>query len=72
MFLEGPLIDEDLAQSLILIKHPGIHCCNQGVAANEVHLQCQDTEQQVAVGGRVQWRRAGHGNGLSWEDFVHD
>ncbi len=39
-----------------LVEHPGIHGGDQGVARNEVHLQRQDAEEQVAVG-----RVVGHG-----------
>jgi hypothetical protein len=38
--------------------NPGVHGRDQGVAADEVHLQSQDAEQQVAVS-----RRAPRGGG---------
>jgi hypothetical protein len=43
------LLQENLAQGLGLVEHPRMHRCNQGVSTDEVHLQGQDTEEQVAV-----------------------
>src|SRR6266852_1956742 len=57
---EGLLFDEDLADRLGLVEHPGIHGGNEGVAADEVHLKGQDAEQQIAVGARPAGGGVGH------------
>jgi hypothetical protein len=50
IFRECALRDEDLAEGLGLVQHPGVHGSDQGVPADKVHLKSQDAEQQVAVG----------------------
>jgi hypothetical protein len=47
--LEGTLFDEDSAQRPCLVQHPGMHACDQGIAADEIHLQSQDAEEQITV-----------------------
>ena len=59
------LLDQDLFQRLVLGEHPGAHRRQEGVAGHEVHLQGQDAEQQVAVGGRGTRRGFGHGGASS-------
>jgi hypothetical protein len=56
--LQRPLLGEDVAERPGLVQHPGVHGGDQGVLADEVHLQGQDAEQQVPVRGR-----GGHGDG---------
>jgi hypothetical protein len=58
--------DEDLSQGLVLVQDPGVHGPDEGIAADEVHLQGQDAEQQVAVGGRGTRRGFGHGGASSF------
>jgi hypothetical protein len=53
---ELALFAQDLPQGPRLVQHPGVHGRDQGVPADEVHLQGQDAEQQVAVSVR-----SGHG-----------
>jgi hypothetical protein len=67
VFLRGQaaLFDQDLPQGLVLGEHPGAHRRQEGVAGDEVHLQGQDAEQQVAVGGRGTRRGFGHGRASS-------
>ena len=48
---QGPLVLEDLAQRGRLVQHPGVHGGDQGVPGDEVHLQGDDTEQKVSIGG---------------------
>lgn len=48
---EGALLDQELAQGFGLVQDPGVHGGDQGVAADEVHLQGQDAEKQVAIRG---------------------
>ena len=48
---QGPLILEDLAQPGRLVQGPGVHGGDQGVPGDEVHLQGDDTEQKVSIGG---------------------
>jgi hypothetical protein len=38
-----------------------VHGSDQGIAADEVHLQGQDTEQEVAIGSRRRGRSVEHG-----------
>ena len=48
------MLDQDLAERLGLVQHPGVHGRDEGVAADEVHLQSQDAEEEVAVAaGRI-------------------
>src|SRR5205807_10210057 len=61
---QGPLLDEDLSQRLGLFEDPGVHCAEQGVARDKVHLQCEDTEEQIAVGR--------HGRLLRARDSTHE
>src|SRR5262245_66091654 len=46
---EGLLLDEDVAERPLLGGRPGGHGGNESVAADEVQLQREDPEQQVAV-----------------------
>jgi parallel beta-helix repeat protein len=50
------LLHEDLAEGFGLVEDPGVQGGDEGVARDEVHLQRQDAEEQVAIG-----RRLGHG-----------
>jgi hypothetical protein len=47
---EDALLHEDLSQRLGLVEHPSIHRLDESITADEVHLQSQNSEQQVAVG----------------------
>ena len=47
---QRPLLQEDLAQGFVFLQHPGVHGPDEGVSRDEVHLQGEDAEQQVAVG----------------------
>ena len=51
--VRAPWSTQDLAQRPGLVQHPGVHGGDQGVAGDEVHLQRQDAEEQVAVGVRL-------------------
>lgn len=53
---KNALFDQDLSQWFELVEHPGIHARDELVAGDEVHLQREDAEEQVAVGVR-----RGHG-----------
>ena len=46
---QGLLMDQDLAQRLVLGQDPGVHPRDQGVAADKVHLHGQNAEQQIAI-----------------------
>jgi hypothetical protein len=59
------VLDQDLSQRLVLGEHPGVHRRQEGVAAHEVHLQGQDAEEQIAVGGCRGRRGFGHGGASS-------
>src|SRR6266446_1233666 len=56
---QGLVLLEDLSQRFGLVQDPGVHGLDQGVAADEVHLQREDAEQQVTVGSPC-GRRCGH------------
>jgi hypothetical protein len=43
-------LNQKVDQSPCLIEHPRLHRRDQLVAGDEVHLQRQDAEQQIAVG----------------------
>ena len=47
---QAALFDENLADRLVLGMDPGVHCGDEMLAADEIHLQRQDAEEQVAVG----------------------
>jgi hypothetical protein len=57
---ERVLFNEYVAERLGLILYPGVHGGDEGVAAEEVHLQGQNAEEQIAVGVG-----GGHG-GVLW------
>jgi hypothetical protein len=57
---QGGLALEDVAQGLAFVQDPGVHAGDELVAADEVQLQRQDAEQQVAV-GRGALGCVGHG-----------
>jgi hypothetical protein len=58
--VEVATLAEDVAERLGLVEYPSVHGRDQGVAADEVHLQRQDAEQQVTVGrGAGRWMRHG-------------
>ena len=46
---ERILGNEYLAQRFGLLQHPGVHGRDQGVAADEVHLQGENAEEQIAI-----------------------
>ena len=46
---DGPLVQQDPAQRPGLLQDPGVHGGDQRIARDEVHLQGQDADQQVAV-----------------------
>jgi hypothetical protein len=48
--IEDLLRDEDFSKGAFLVEHPGVQGGDEGVAVEEVHLQGQDTEKQVAIG----------------------
>ncbi len=52
---QGAGVDENLAQRLAFVEDPRVHTLDQGITADEVHLQRKDAEEQIAIGGR------GHG-----------
>ncbi len=52
---QGLLLVQEPRERLGLVEHPGVHGGDQLSAADEVHLQSEDAEQQVTVGG------SGHG-----------
>jgi len=57
------LLHQDVPERLAFFEHPGVHAGHELIAADEIHLQGQDGEQQIAVGG------VGHGGRLQqvWE-----
>jgi hypothetical protein len=59
---ELPLFLQDLTERPGLVEHPGLHGGEQGVAADEVHLQGQHAVEQVAIGAAL----AGHGLRHGW------
>ena len=50
---EHAALAEDLAQRRLLAEHPGVHGVEQLLARDEVHLQGEQAEHQVAVGRRA-------------------
>jgi hypothetical protein len=47
---EGVTLDQGLADRPGLLQDPGVHRRDQGVSRDEVHLERQDAEEEVAVG----------------------
>src|SRR5262249_38696026 len=45
-----PLFHQDLSQRFGLLQHPGVHGRDEAVAADEIHLQGQDTEEEIPIG----------------------
>jgi hypothetical protein len=66
LWSKAALFDENLSQWLVLVQNPGVHGPQEVVAADEVHLQGQDAEQQVAIGGRGTGRGFGHDRASSF------
>jgi hypothetical protein len=56
---QGALVLEQVAQRAGLVQDPGVHGRDELVAVDEVHLERQDAEQQVAVGAGLR-RGVGH------------
>jgi hypothetical protein len=52
---------EDVAQGAVLFQDPGMQGLDEGVAVDEVELEGEDAEEQVAV--RSERSRAGVGHG---------
>jgi hypothetical protein len=50
------LVQQNLSQGLALRQHPDVHRRDEVIAADEVHLQRQDTEQQMPIGGGIRGR----------------
>jgi hypothetical protein len=63
---EPLVLDQDLPEWGGLLQDPGIQGGDELVAADEVHLQGQDAEEQVTVGGRAGRVVVGHGQVLAW------
>jgi hypothetical protein len=49
--VDRPLVFQDPAQGLVPVVGPHVQGGGQRGMADQVHLQCQRAEQQVAVGG---------------------
>ena len=47
---QRPLVDQNPSQRPMLSQHPRVHRRDQCVAGDEVHLYCQDPEQQITIG----------------------
>lgn len=43
------LLNQNLAERLGFLQHPSVHRRNQRIPADEVHLQRQDAEEEIAV-----------------------
>ena len=54
---QGAGFNENVAQRALLVEHPDVHGRQERIAADEVHLQGKDAEEQVAVS--VQRRHGG-------------
>ena len=48
--VERLLLDQNFRERLALVENPAVHRRDELVARDEVHLQSQDAEQEVAVG----------------------
>jgi hypothetical protein len=55
---QGTLLLQEFSQWRLLSQYPGVHDSNELVAGDEVHLQGQDAEEQVAVSADSRHRRA--------------
>jgi hypothetical protein len=55
---QRPLRQQDGPQRPGLVEDPGVHGGDELVARHEVHLQCQDAEQQVTVRVRLRHGRS--------------
>jgi hypothetical protein len=64
---EGAVLLQDLSQGFALVEHPGVHGADEGIAADEVHLQGQDAQQQVAI-RRGTGCRHGAASSRGWQD----
>ncbi len=58
---ERALLAQDLPERLVLVENPRVHRRDQLIARDEVQLQGDDAEEQVAVGD-VMTRRHGGGS----------
>src|SRR5262249_26891850 len=64
------LAGEDLAERLGLVEHPGLHRGHQALLADELHLEGEHAEKQIAVGSsRSRRSRIGHGTVLQPEEM---
>jgi hypothetical protein len=52
---------EEIAQGLFLGQHPGVHGVDKLFARDEIVLQGQDAEEQIAVGSHGETRRVKKG-----------
>jgi len=50
---QSSLFNHDLADRLVLFQDPRVHCGDQRVAGDEVHLERHDAEEQISIGGRL-------------------
>src|SRR5262245_36918454 len=48
---QGTALDEQLAERPLAVLHPGVHRLDELLAADEVHSQGQDAEEQIAIRG---------------------
>jgi hypothetical protein len=49
--IDGALFDQQLLERLLLIERPSVQRRDELVAVDEIHLQRQDSGQQIAIGG---------------------
>ena len=58
---EFALFLQDVRKWPVFFEHPRIHRGDQGIARNEVHLNREDAEQQIAIGrhGELPGKRMG-------------
>jgi hypothetical protein len=49
--------EQDFSEWLLFVEHPSVHGGDERVAVDEVHLQGENAEQQIAIGvGPISWR----------------
>src|SRR5258708_7597577 len=60
--LDCALVQQKLSELLLLVEYPIVHRLDECLAADEIHLQCQDAKEEIAVGG------GGHGEFLARVD----
>ena len=66
-----PLFEKNAAERSPLFEYPGVHGRDEGASANEINLQSENAEKQIAI-GTLAFRRRCHREGPPMSEPARD